>query len=184
MVNYPLGIDIKEKKKLTQYGNRGMSLEQEINESNRYYLNKEIAVIYKKDTPIKIVKMNEETKQISSAFFSKHSTTDYNGVFKGKYIDFEAKTTNNKTAFPLANFHSYQLEHLKRITKLGGIGFVLFEFKTLNLYFVVFYKELDYFLTNNKRKSIPLSFFKEKGKQIKRGIEPPLDYLKIIEKKL
>ena len=37
----------------TLYGNRGMTLEEEINESNQYYLKQGIAVIHKKPIPIK-----------------------------------------------------------------------------------------------------------------------------------
>ena len=36
----------------TNYGNRGMILENDINETNNYYLINNIAVIYKKPTPV------------------------------------------------------------------------------------------------------------------------------------
>ena len=73
-----------------------MTLESEINDSNKYYLEKDIAVIYKKPTPIKVVKQVNE--KITDAYFEKPSTTDYSGLYKGKYIDFEAKETKNKTS--------------------------------------------------------------------------------------
>ena len=38
----------------SNYGNRGMVLESDINETNKYYLDNNIAVIYKKPTPVKI----------------------------------------------------------------------------------------------------------------------------------
>lgn len=41
-----------------QYGNRGMTLEEDINESNEYYLLNHIAVIHKKPTPIQIVQVD------------------------------------------------------------------------------------------------------------------------------
>ncbi len=72
------------------YGKRGMSLEEELNESNAYYLSHGIAVIHKKPTPIQIVKVDypkRSAAQIKEAYFSKASTTDYNGVYRGKYID-------------------------------------------------------------------------------------------------
>lgn len=44
--------DLKTAKKPTQYGSRGMSLEDRINQSNQYYLSHNLAVIHKKPTPI------------------------------------------------------------------------------------------------------------------------------------
>ena len=40
------------------HSKRGMSLEKDINTSNKYYLNNNIAIIYKKPTPIKLVKVS------------------------------------------------------------------------------------------------------------------------------
>ena len=93
----------------TLYGNRGMTLEEEINESNQYYLKQGIAVIHKKPIPIQIVNVDYPKRSaavIKEAYFKQPSTTDYNGVYKGHYLDFEAKETKNLTAFPLANFHA------------------------------------------------------------------------------
>ena len=36
------------------YANRGMGLENDINETNKYYLTYDIALIYKKPTPIRL----------------------------------------------------------------------------------------------------------------------------------
>ena len=81
-----------------------MRFEEAINESNEYYLNKQIAVIHKKPTPIQIVKVDYPKRSaatIKEAYFKEASTTDYNGVYQGYYLDFEAKATQNKTSFPL-----------------------------------------------------------------------------------
>ena len=80
-----------------------MNLENDINESNAYYLEKDIAIIHKKPTPIGVVK--QVANKITEAYFKSPSTTDYNGLYAGKYIDFEAKETKNKTSFPLNNIH-------------------------------------------------------------------------------
>ena len=47
----------KQKNNYINYANRGMQLENDINETNLYYKNFDIALIYKKPTPIKIIKM-------------------------------------------------------------------------------------------------------------------------------
>lgn len=86
------------------FSNRGMTLEDEINKSNQYYLREGIAVIHKKPTPIQIVSVDypkRSAARIKEAYFRRASTTDYNGVYHGKYIDFDAKETKNKTSFPL-----------------------------------------------------------------------------------
>lgn len=77
-VKYP--NKITKTKNYINYGNRGMTLESEINDSNKYYLEKDIAVIYKKPTPIKVVKQVNE--KITDAYFEKSSTTDYSGYIK------------------------------------------------------------------------------------------------------
>ena len=118
-----------------KYSNRGMGLESDLNNTNKYYLENNIAVIYKKPTPITINKVNYHSRKdalITEAHFKIPSTTDYNGIFKGKYIDFEAKETKNKTSFPLSNIHTHQIEHLKKIINLGGIGFIIVRFTSLN----------------------------------------------------
>ena len=86
-------IKVTSYKKST-YANRGMFLEHIINDSNTYYLQKDIAVIYKKPTPIKVLNVCFRSKQttiIDKAVFSETSTLDYNGIYKGKYIEFDAK---------------------------------------------------------------------------------------------
>ena len=67
-MNYPNGIQ-KEFKKVKSYSNRGMNLEWDLNDTNLYYLNNNIAVIYKKPTPIKILKLDYTTNKITNAFF-------------------------------------------------------------------------------------------------------------------
>ena len=54
-MNYPGNIK-KTYTKIVNYGNRGMELENLINISNEKYIEKDIAIIYKKPTPIKVVK--------------------------------------------------------------------------------------------------------------------------------
>ena len=104
---------ISRNKIKTSYANRGMGLENEINLSNEYYRINDKAYIYKKPTPIKLVDVDYKNGVIKKAFFQTPSTTDYNGIYKGKYIDFEAKETKSSTSFNLNNIHAHQIEHLK-----------------------------------------------------------------------
>ena len=61
-MNYPNGIKKKTSIHNTintniNYGNRGMTLEGELNLTNEYYRETDKAYIYKKPTPIKITKV-------------------------------------------------------------------------------------------------------------------------------
>ena len=67
-------------KKKVSHANRGMNLETLINDANKYYLDNDIAIIYKKPTPIKLVKVDYKKGKIEEAYFEKPSTTDYNGI--------------------------------------------------------------------------------------------------------
>ena len=121
-LNFP--IKRKERQTIVNKANLGMDFEALINESNTYYLNNDIAVIHKKPTPVQIVKVDypQRTKAvITEAYYKTPSTTDYNGIYKGKYIDFEAKETKNKTAFPLANINSHQIKNIKNICLIAEI---------------------------------------------------------------
>lgn len=184
-MKYPNGIN-KEFGNFKSYGNRGMNLEHDLNDSNEYYLENNIAVIHKKPTPIVINKVDFKSRAdavITEAHFKIPSTTDYNGIYKGKYIDFEAKETKSHTSFPLNNIHKHQIEHLKKIYEHGGIGFIIVRFSLVNKNYILFVKDLLEFLENNNRSSIPISYFEEKGYLLKEGLRPRLDYLKIIDEK-
>ena len=182
-MHYPTGVKITQKKDVN-YGNRGMTLENDLNQTNNYYLLHDIAVIHKKPTPITINKVDYKSRSdaiIKEARFKIPSTTDYNGIYKGKYIDFEAKETKNKTSFPLSNIHKHQIEHLKSIIKHGGIAFLIIRFISYNETYYLDAKDFLLFLENNDRKSIPYDFFKEKGYIIPDKYNPRTDYIKIID---
>lgn len=181
-MRYPLGLN-KHYENTIHYDNRGMNLETDLNASNEYYRNMNVGVIYKKPTPITIVKVDYPSRYeavIKEAYFRTPSTTDYNGVYKGRYVDFEAKETK-LNYFPLNNIHSHQINHLKQVIKNGGIGFIIVSFSKLNKVFLLTAEKLIEFIDNTTKKSIPLSYFEEFGYLIKVCYNPRLDYLKIID---
>ncbi len=181
-MKYPSGIKLNTTKNIT-YDNRGMNLEEDINITNRYYIDNNIAFIYKKPTPIQITKVefSRNNAIIKEAYFKEPSTTDYNGLYKGKYIDFEAKETESKTSFPLKNIHKHQINHIKNIVNNNGIAFVIVRFNKLNKTFLLLGEDLIHFITNNDRKSIPLDFFNKNAYLIEEKYSPRIDYLKIID---
>lgn len=183
-MRYPNGIN-KQSNNLITHSNRGMSLENDLNITNEFYLNNDIAVIHKKPTSITIKKVDYKNGDIiKEAYFKTPSTTDYNGIYKGFYIDFEAKETRSKTSFPLSNIHSHQIKHLINIKKHGGIGFIIVKFSLLNKIYYLSIDDLAYFIEHNERKSIPVEYFEEKGKIIEYLYNPRIDYLKYVEEEL
>lgn len=191
-MRYPNGENYnpekKKEKKTTRgilnAGNRGMSFEEDINLSNEYYNETNICLITKRPTPINIVKVDYTNgAKITSAYFEKQSTTDYNGVYKGRYIDFEAKNTKNKTSFPLANIPPQQIDHLKRVLKHGGIAFFLMQFETLGeVYLLDATYVIDYY-ENGERKSIPIEDIKTHGSLVTQGLRPRINYIDIVNEK-
>ncbi len=187
-MNYPSGtkkanVLVKNHDNIN-YKNRGMTLESELNSSNEYYRSIDKAYIYKKPTPIKITKVDYPSRDkavIKEAFFTIPSTTDYNGIYKGKYIDFEAKETKSSTSFTLNNIHPHQIKHLSNINNHGGIAFVIIRFTTLNETYLLPANKLMSFLEKSNKKSIPLSYFKENAYVLIDGFRPTIDYLRIVD---
>lgn len=189
-MNYPSGIKKQTDIRKASYDselshkNRGMTLESEINLSNEYYIEIKKAYIYKKPTPIKIVKVDYPSRDkavIKEAYFTIPSTTDYNGLYDGKYIDFEAKETASKTSFTLSNIHPHQIQHLRNIHNNKGIAFLIVRFTSLNRTYLLTAEKLIHFIENEKKKSIPLRFFEQEAYLLKDGYKPRIDYLKIVD---
>jgi recombination protein U len=179
-MNYPNNIKKKVQNPLS-YKNRGMDLEEELNISNEYYIDNDIALIYKKPTPIGIasVSYNSHGKTIEKAYFKEKSTLDYNGLYRGKYIEFEAKVTKNKTSFPLENIHEHQINHIKSVLKHHGIVFLIIKINDLT--YLLKGDDFINYINIKNRKSVEYSFIKETGYLIKYEWNPPLDYLKIVD---
>ena len=164
------------------YSNRGMWLENIINDTNTYYLSKDIAIIYKKPTPIKVLNISYRSKKttiIDKAVFAHTSTLDYNGIYKGKYIEFDAKECKSKTSFPLSNIKEHQLKHIENILRHGGIAFLII-FMNNEFYLLEGSVLLEY-IYNNVRKSIPFEFIKKCGHKIPEKYFPRIDYIKIVD---
>lgn len=192
-MNYPNGKrrgNVQRKNKIANhsFSNRGMTLEADINATNEFYLTHDLAVIHKKPTPVQIVKVNYPKRSaavITEGYFKQASTTDYNGIYKYKHIDFEAKETNFKSRFPLANIHKHQINHMESVMKHGGICFLLIRFKPFDETYFLDAKDLLpywYHTLNGGRKSIPYETIKDIGYIVPFHYLKRVDYLQIIDK--
>ncbi len=192
MIRYPNGAhpapkdeskkEKKEKRVIFNAGNRGMDFEADINQSNIFYAENHIALITKRPTPINIVKVDySHGARITDAYFESKSTTDYNGVYRGKYLDFEAKSCHAKTSFPLHNITEHQIQHLEGVLEHGGIAFFLLD---LVIFDEVYLLDANFVIKQYRtgtRKSIPYSLIQQYGAKVKQGFLPRLQYLETVD---
>lgn len=184
-IKYP--FPNKKVVKRIKHNSQGMMFENELNITNEFYRLNNKAVIYKKPTPVQVVRVDYPARnkaKIIEAYYRTPSTTDYNGIYKGKYIDYEAKETNNKS-FAFKHIFPHQIEHLKKVNEQGGIAFILIYYKSVNeIYLIdieVFYSLYKEGLAGG-RKSITIEKANEVGVLVNQGYTPPIDYLKAIDK--
>lgn len=166
----------------------GNSFEYLIDLVNSQYNAKNIAVINKRPTPMKIVKRLGRKKGTENfvAIFDKKSTVDYDGVYAGKAIAFEAKTILNLQRFDLKRIQPHQLEHLQRTEEQGGVAFFLIEFQSTRTTYYAPLSMINKYVADMERggrKSISLDDFAVYAYEVRRG-RVPLDYLAVVDKLL
>lgn len=163
---------------------RGMSLEDDLNSSNAYYLEINRALIHKKPTPIQVVKVDypkRSSAKIIEAYYKVPSTTDYNGIYRQRAIDFEAKETRSKTSFPFKSIHEHQIRHLERVLLHGGIGFFILRFTSHNETYLIDAAIMIKMYRQIETKSISYETVKKYGVFIREGITPRLHYLDCVD---
>lgn len=184
-IAYPNGHKGHYQEKKVSTADRGMTLENDINTTNSYYLDSDIAVVYKKPTPVTIVNVDypkRSAAKITEAYFKVPSTTDYNGIYKNRYIDFEAKECSSKTSFPLSSIHDHQIKHLESVYRHGAICFLIVRFTAYDeTYYVDAYTFIKY-INSVDRKSVPYKWFQENGQLIAYNYLKPVDYISIIDR--
>jgi recombination protein U len=183
MIKYPNGKKNTWTSNSTSAGGRGMKLENDINTTNQWYLDSETAVVHKKPTPITIVKVDypkRSAAKITEAYFKLPSTTDYNGVYQSRYLDFEAKECASKSSFPFKSLHPHQIQHLASVLKQGAIAFLIVRFTLYDeTYYVPADRVIDYW-HNSGRHSYPYEWFQENGYLIPGSYVNPVDYIAVV----
>ncbi len=149
--------------------------------SNEMYSNKGIAKIVKRPTPIKALRVVKG--RIVKATYDKKSTVDYDGVYQGKSIQFEAKSVLDLARMPLDRIESHQYDHLVECASHGAVSFIIVYFAKYGITFVYPLERLKQSYRASEeggRKSIPLSEFEEHGYEVKTG-RVPVDYLVAVD---
>ena len=78
-IKYPNAISTINTMQQKSYSSRGMRLENDINDSNKYYRELDKALIYKKPTPVQVVHVDYPKRQrakITEAYYKMPSTVD------------------------------------------------------------------------------------------------------------
>ncbi|MEG0360151.1 MAG: Holliday junction resolvase RecU [Longicatena sp.] len=187
VIGYP---NKKQKQKkpsspLDNHMGRGMELEHDLNVSNLFYRENNRALIHKKPTPIQVVKVDYPARnaaKIVEAYYKTPSTTDYNGIYRGRAIDFEAKETRAKTSFPFKSIHPHQIEHLKKVLYHGGIGFFIIRFTSFDETYLIDAPIIIELYDSLEHQSISYKKTKEVGSLIQQGLTPRLRYLDNVDK--
>lgn len=153
----------------------GDQFEQQIIATNKKYALQRIGAIEKIPTGTKAIPTGRGVRWIPA----EKTGCDFIGHYKGIPVALEAKSTSNKTAFPLfvhgkAMVLHHQLAFLNRYELSGGKAYVLIHFKPIRRTFrvpVTKYIELQKNASKVGKKSIPISHFEEYEVKIQ-------DYLK------
>lgn len=157
--------------------NIGLDFEEEVIQSCNYYKEIDKALIYKRPTPTKIIKKVNEKHFVGS--FVEKSTTDFVGVYKGKYIDFECKRTLNEY-FLVNQIKEHQINHLLKVAELGGLSFILLEMS---------YQEKIYLIPSDvlkiaveeKTTRFTIEFLDRYAVEVKQKINPRVDFLSAVD---
>ncbi len=130
-------------------GLRGSTLEDMVNKTNEKYREAGLALIQKVPTPITPVRIDQESRHITLAYFDQKSTVDYIGAVQGIPICFDAKECAKDT-FALQNIHEHQVEFMGDFEKQGGVAFFLIYFTHMDIFYYLPYEMLLYFWNRAK----------------------------------
>lgn len=122
-------------------GLRGSTLEEFVNHTNDRYTELGLALIQKIPTPITPVKIDQESRHITLAYFDKISTVDYIGAVQGIPVCFDAKECRVDT-FPLQNIHEHQMDFMGKFESQGGIAFLLIYFSSRDELYYMRYEQI------------------------------------------
>lgn len=125
-------------------GLRGSTLEDLINRTNDTYRQGGLALIQKVPTPITPIKIEQETRHITLAYFEQKSTVDYIGAVQGIPVCFDAKECSKDT-FALQNIHEHQVAFMGDFERQKGIAFFLIYYTHREQFYYLTYRKLEYF---------------------------------------
>nr|WP_318034171.1 Holliday junction resolvase RecU [Mycoplasmopsis bovis] len=112
-----------------------------------------------------------------NAFVYKRSTVDYIGCYKGRFIAFEAKSTN-ESFLASGNIKEHQKNYLKEIDKNGGIAFLIVFFGLYDEFYLLMYSD---FMKIESKNQYRYEWIKKIGKRIPLTFPGIIDFLPYID---
>lgn len=155
--------------------NRGKAAQQFVAEIVERYNRKGWAAIQEIAVPVTVTG--------NCAFFSKKSTVDFVGMAYNKHVDFDVKSTKERTRFPLSNVEQHQYEWLEKSWEQGSESFILVFFEKLSEWYVVTFPMLKLYWEewlNGGRASIPIEDMRLYAMPVREGGKTGLDFLEIV----
>ena len=141
-------IYLKKKKEFRILGQiKTNYLETTINKTIQAYHATNEACLYKR--PANFVCLKRLPHNHYYGFYKQKSTCDYYGIWKGYYVEFEAKETK-QNSFYLVNVKKHQIEQLKKVAEHQGISFLILSFITEGKYFAFEYEKLANIIEQHK----------------------------------
>ncbi|WNM13409.1 Holliday junction resolvase RecU [Mesomycoplasma ovipneumoniae] len=154
--------------------NRGMFLEKIINNTIEFYYQNDIAIFHKKNLDISF-KAVQKDLTLNDAFVLKKSTVDYYGIYKGIFVAFEAKSTN-ENVLNLKQIPEHQINYLHKIRKHFGCAFFIIFFKQLEKFYILSVDKIDF-----SKKWISAHFLEKEGIEITLTYPGIIDFITYID---
>ncbi|MEH7114543.1 Holliday junction resolvase RecU [Neobacillus niacini] len=161
----------------------GASFEEMLKKSCEYYQYIGVALIHKIPTPWS-VSYDKQSRRVIRAHPEEKSSVDFEGVWHGRSVAFEAKSTRERKRFDLKNIQQHQLDYLMMHQDQGGLSFFLIEFAKIGEVYLVWYDQVQEWwdnMENGGRKSIPYSWIQIHCCIVVPG-RAPLDFVRVLER--
>lgn len=141
--------------------NRGMDFEKMFSDKCRTLRRDDASRVLIGKVPTEMKLVRGVGGRIVKAFaVAKENTdfVDFCGVYNGKPICFELKSTENKTSFPFGNIKNSQIDFLNKWVECGGIGYYLIRFAVHSKVFMISAMDMHHIINNIGRKSVKYDY--------------------------
>ena len=158
------------------HSNRGMDAQNFVSDVVNIYNSKGWAAIQEIAVPI--------VHSRKGFAYGRKSTVDFVGLAYNKHVDFDVKSTRERTRFPLANIEQHQYNWLEMSRNQGSNSFILINFVKLNEWYVLTFSILKEYWERWKtggKASIPIADLRMDAISVREGGKTGLDFLEFLK---
>jgi recombination protein U len=159
------------------HSNLGMYLELIINRTCEFYASREVALIEKREVPIKILKIIKDNTIIGK-IMSK-SSIDYFGSKGNIRFEFEAKETKFDY-FDLHLIKEHQFAYMKKLLTMNIKCYIFVHFQKFEEIYLLDFKWIDDYIVNKGKKKIDYATIKEQGNKLEIMYPGIIDFISLI----